>query len=95
MILNNKQIQALRHDTNVRLAWSVSIAEGITLGDLVTTLRAYGECLDQALNLIEERKHYVSPTPDSERPSFRTIEGCAGDAFEVWKNILAKGNRRA
>lgn len=61
--------------------------EMILLRDAVDTLTSISR---EMFNLLEERKHYTTPYPDSERPSFRTLEGCVGEALNAWKEAIKK-----
>jgi hypothetical protein len=48
------------------------------------------QCLKAAVETIEQRGHYVTPNTESERPSFRTLDGCVGDALGYWKEVIAR-----
>lgn len=54
------------------------------------TYKELQKALEAAASLVKERADYVSPNPESERPSFRTLRGCCGDALYVWLDLVVR-----
>jgi len=50
--------------------------------------------LKAAVQLIKERNHYHTLDPDLERPEFRCISGCAGEALQSWEATIAAAERK-
>lgn len=48
--------------------------------------------LEMTITVIQNRSHYVTPTPDCERPDYRTLAGCFG---EQWFESNTAAIRRA